>query len=240
MKNEKIKMIAISLLVIAAVVSMSGCLVMTGPRVVQPATAFAGETIEIYIHASTDSDDAEWEYPLGAVKIPNDWTVINCTYDGDYSGTMTFNAGRTGDLEGHYAPSGPDYKWWAAMGPQTTNQGTGASAVATLIVQVGEPGEYLIDYRVGDVLNTGDYWYDFEEDVPITVLAVEEPDLEYGDTPDPTYPSLLASDGARHNPTDTEWLGLQSTGDWKDFEPDAKVPDLDIPFDDGSLTNTIT
>ncbi|MCK4458340.1 MAG: DUF3344 domain-containing protein, partial [Methanosarcinales archaeon] len=49
----------------------------------------------------------------------------------------------------------------------------------------------------------------------------------------------LASDGARHSETDTEYLGLQSTGDGKDFEPNANVPDLDI-FDDGLLTFVLT
>ena len=65
------------------------------------------------------------------------------------------------------------------------------------------------------------------------------PPLEFGDAPDPTHPSLLASDGARHTPTDTEFLGLQSTGDGKDFEPDAKIIDADL-FDDGLLTLALT
>jgi parallel beta-helix repeat protein len=57
--------------------------------------------------------------------------------------------------------------------------------------------------------------------------------LEYGDAPDPTYPTLSASDGARHNPTDTECIGLKITnGDWKETEPDARVPNSDT-FDDG-------
>ena len=64
--------------------------------------------------------------------------------------------------------------------------------------------------------------------------------LEYGDAPDPKYPSLLGSDGVRHNnQSNTECLGLNSTGDWKDFEPDARVSDLDNPFDDGLITMAI-
>jgi hypothetical protein len=66
-----------------------------------------------------------------------------------------------------------------------------------------------------------------------------EPYLEFGDAPDPTHPSNLSSDGARHTPTNTECLGLQSTGKWKDYELDANVPDLDL-FDDGLVTSTIT
>ena len=57
--------------------------------------------------------------------------------------------------------------------------------------------------------------------------------LEYGDAPDPSYPTLSTSDGARHNPTDTECIGLKITnGDWKETEPDARIPNSDT-FDDG-------
>ena len=66
---------------------------------------------------------------------------------------------------------------------------------------------------------------------------MEQP-LEFGDAPDPTYPSLLASNGARHCPTTTEILGLSSMGDSKDFELDANVPDNDL-FDDGLVTAII-
>jgi len=69
---------------------------------------------------------------------------------------------------------------------------------------------------------------------------MEQP-LEFGDAPDGafgTYPSLLASNGARHCPTYTEILGLSSQGDSKDFELDANVPDNDL-FDDGLVTTTL-
>jgi len=72
-------------------------------------------------------------------------------------------------------------------------------------------------------------------------LAVQAQDwLEFGDAPDPTYPSLLASSGARHVFTETEILGLGlSMGDSKNPEPDANVPDMDL-FDDGLNTFVIT
>jgi parallel beta-helix repeat protein len=76
------------------------------------------------------------------------------------------------------------------------------------------------------------------ENYPVSEPAPPD-SLEFGDAPDPTHPSLLASNGARHAPTDTEFLGLQSTGDGKDFEPNANVPDAD-PFDDGLLTLALT
>jgi len=72
-------------------------------------------------------------------------------------------------------------------------------------------------------------------------LAVQAQDwLEFGDAPDPTYPSLLVSSGARHVFTETEILGLGlSMGELKDPEPDANVPDMDL-FDDGLNTFVIT
>jgi hypothetical protein len=76
----------------------------------------------------------------------------------------------------------------------------------------------------------------------ILVLGLEDEGdvLEFGDATDPTYPSLLASDGARHSPTNTECLGLNISGsDWKDFESNAKVSNLDVPFDDGLVNGNI-
>jgi len=52
---------------------------------------------------------------------------------------------------------------------------------------------------------------------------------DFGDAPDPTYPSLLASDGARHATICRAWLGP-----WADGESDADVPNLDR-YDDGVL-----
>ncbi|MEK6851212.1 MAG: GEVED domain-containing protein, partial [Candidatus Thermoplasmatota archaeon] len=52
---------------------------------------------------------------------------------------------------------------------------------------------------------------------------------DFGDAPDPTYPTLLASDGARHQDICRAWLGA-----WVDGEADADVPDLDL-YDDGLL-----
>ena len=50
---------------------------------------------------------------------------------------------------------------------------------------------------------------------------------DFGDAPDPTFPSLLASDGARTLDTSQFWLGTAVNA-----EVDAQIVDLD-PFDDG-------
>jgi len=52
---------------------------------------------------------------------------------------------------------------------------------------------------------------------------------DFGDADDPPYPSLLASDGARHLDICRAWLGA-----WVDGEDDADVPDADA-YDDGLL-----
>lgn len=64
--------------------------------------------------------------------------------------------------------------------------------------------------------------------------------VDFGDAPDPPYPSLLKNNGARHSVIGIEMLGRNVTP-----EVDAKTPDAD-EFDDGvafpvftSLTNTI-
>jgi hypothetical protein len=52
---------------------------------------------------------------------------------------------------------------------------------------------------------------------------------DFGDADDPPYPSLLASDGARHENICRAWLGA-----WVDAEDDADVPNADV-YDDGLL-----
>ncbi len=54
---------------------------------------------------------------------------------------------------------------------------------------------------------------------------------DFGDAADPSYPSLLASDGARHLNICRAWLGA-----WVDAEDEAEVPDLDR-YDDGLLAS---
>jgi len=63
-----------------------------------------------------------------------------------------------------------------------------------------------------------------------TASAAVTPGLfDYGDAPDPLYPSLLLSGGARHIDVDTVWLGYSA-----DRENDSAQIDLDL-FDDGLL-----
>lgn len=54
-----------------------------------------------------------------------------------------------------------------------------------------------------------------------------ETQADFGDAPDPTFPSMLASDGARALDASQFWLGASA-----DVEDDARTVDLDA-FDDG-------
>ena len=58
----------------------------------------------------------------------------------------------------------------------------------------------------------------------------KKPSFDFGDAPDPTYPSLLASNGARHADITRAWFR-----DNVDAETDARVTDLD-DFDDGLIS----
>ena len=190
----------------------------------------AGVTIEstiLYLHKTNIIGD---DRTHNAHRVTADWTETGVTWNNQpsYDSTATDSVS-----------TGSAYETWVEWNVTSDVQ---------LFVDGTQNYGWLIKDAVEDIgfpPRGWDYYSREKGDyrrpkLEVTYTEGGEPDLEYGDAPDPIYPSLLASDGARHNAIDTEWLGLQTTGDWKDFEPDAKVPDLDIPFDDGLLTPTIT
>lgn len=74
---------------------------------------------------------------------------------------------------------------------------------------------------------------------PITLITPQpklKPQLDYGDAPDPTFPSLKLSNGARHINTEHEWLGYGVTkeSESKQVDIDNKDDGVDI-FDIWSL-----
>lgn len=82
----------------------------------------------------------------------------------------------------------------------------------------------------------------FEENLPAALYLIEWVQGEdYGDAPDGPYPTLKASNGARHQDYDNEWLGPDVSGerdandpDDPDGEPNLKANDPDHDhFDDG-------
>jgi len=69
-------------------------------------------------------------------------------------------------------------------------------------------------------------------DVTATEVSTQPPERQahdFGDAPDPRFPSLEASDGAHHSVISFEWLG-----DGVDAEIDSRQVDLDL-YDDGLM-----
>jgi len=69
------------------------------------------------------------------------------------------------------------------------------------------------------------------EDYQVTVLPA--PDYDFGDAPDPDYPTLLANDGARHI-IDSEWYLGAAIDEEDDGQPDSHAvgDDTDVGGDD--------
>ena len=66
------------------------------------------------------------------------------------------------------------------------------------------------------------------DDFETITITVNEDNLDFGDAPDPTYPTLLASDGARHSYDPDTFLGFGV-----DLEPDGQ-PDGAAQGDDNN------
>jgi hypothetical protein len=60
------------------------------------------------------------------------------------------------------------------------------------------------------------------EDYRITLKEAEKPETDFGDAPDPPYPTLLASDGARHQISGGLFLGSSVDGE-NDGSPDPQA-----------------
>ncbi len=69
------------------------------------------------------------------------------------------------------------------------------------------------------------------EDYQVMIELAPQPELDFGDAPDPLYPTLLASNGARHTIDQVTYLGPQVDGE-PDGQPDpmALGDDMDIMF----------
>jgi hypothetical protein len=64
-------------------------------------------------------------------------------------------------------------------------------------------------------------------DLSLVVVGVARKDVDFGDAPDPTYSTKLASDGARHNIVSTVYLGRSVDGE-ADGQPNATATGDDV------------
>lgn len=87
MKRNATKWITLAV-VLASIMMLSGC---KFEEIDQPTDATAGEQITVNLSISTSDSDANTKWGLLGVMIPNDWTVDEVSYDGDFGqGTTHF------------------------------------------------------------------------------------------------------------------------------------------------------
>jgi hypothetical protein len=96
------------------------------------------------------------------------------------------------------------------------------SATATDMTQFGTPPNTII------INNTSE--------VSASVMATGVPTLDFGDAPDPTYPTLFASDGARHQILQDFFLGMQVDNDSDGQPNDEATGDDDNGDDEDGVT----
>jgi hypothetical protein len=128
------------------------------------------------------------------------------------------NISHDGYIIVHNSPS-PGGDWWLPEYPITYNPDS-VYAFAGLNC----PAEF-VQYQgtwQGGMIHT-------EVEYALIICPVEQRELDFGDAPDPSYPSLLANNGARHQDFSYEWLGTGVDG-----EADSRQVDLDN-FDDGVI-----
>jgi len=84
---------------------------------------------------------------------------------------------------------------------------------------------------------TGQHWCGEVEDYEVDIEGVQQ--LDYGDAPDPTYPTLLASNGARHLLGSGLYMGAQVDAE-TDGQPDATATGDDLANSDDEDGVTFT
>ena len=85
---------------------------------------------------------------------------------------------------------------------------TGNYGPTKLLPVLNTPGDYTVSLSLQTNLGTSTATTSFAVTGTSTCG-----DLDFGDAPDPTYPSKLASDGARHTDPSALWLGATSTAE---------------------------
>jgi hypothetical protein len=106
----------------------------------------------------------------------------------------------------------------------------------TFIIPDYNPEWISIDFRAADVVINGWIYHEcvrtsMDLAFVITGEDVQPPELDFGDAPDPTYPTLLANDGARHIIVPNIYLGATI-----DPDPDGQ-PDPNALGDDNDGTD---
>jgi len=145
--------------------------------VIQPGTGIPGEIITVTINV--DVSDLGWgypfdDYPYFAINIPDGWTVMSVTYDGDYSGEGAYEEYWSEYMNTWYFQDG--YTWHSYEGGFHTIDGPGSIEVAWQFqIDMEASGSYYITYASGGWQWGGPY-YSISWDHLIVVGPDEDPD----------------------------------------------------------------
>ena len=143
------------------------------------------------------------------------------------TGTATLNITGLGlSQDVHYQSGSPAAIWGIIPGPMTI--ASGDSTTMGVEVYISLAGTYTTTLIIeSDDSDEGYYTFD----VRGTGTEAEEDEYDFGDAPDPTYSTLLASDGARHVIDPDVFLGILI-----DAETDG-IPDAGAQGDDNDGTD---
>ncbi|MFH1213797.1 MAG: T9SS type A sorting domain-containing protein [Candidatus Neomarinimicrobiota bacterium] len=108
MKTNVTKMVVLAILTVG-MLTLNSC---KFEEINQPATATAGSSITINLTISTSGSDANKKWGILGMMLPNDWTVTEVTYSGDFGDGTTHLL--PSDQADKY-PSAVDYGWIDSM-----------------------------------------------------------------------------------------------------------------------------
>jgi len=138
---------------------------------------------------------------------------------------LEYNA--TVDASGQYGYGDPDYMIVVGDDPDTPEKDGGAAG-DDVEFYVGGIKALLYDVDAGEWLDI--YPWESGGTTNLDLITMEE-GLDFGDAPDPTYPTLLASNGARHVIVSGFFLGAGVDAE-PDGQPDATATGDDLDGND--------
>lgn len=184
MKNAKSVFFVVT--VSLMMVFLTSC--FTIHEVKQPAVVGAESSFDVVLKMSTNAEDTNPKYGILGLLIPNDWTVDNVVFEGDYAGVGEFlhpdsadgNPGGAVDywepaIESQY-PSGADMQWvvYQADTAYTAGTDTAFFDVHVTFTTSATLGDYNLSYLITNAgLDFTDptYW-DTSMVNPVTVTNI--------------------------------------------------------------------
>ena len=130
---------------------VSGC-ILDISTYTHPHVTSSGEEITVTITIDFDTSTSGNEtYALLAVLLPDSWILLNGSYSGDHSGSMSPSSEGELFFESRH-PSGEGYSWAALISDASLVPAPSiTSCTFTLSLIVGNKGVYALDYRIASV-----------------------------------------------------------------------------------------